>query len=137
MISRLLAQTTIYPLGLAVIRVVAGGIICSYSWEMFNNEIMSGYQTWLTDVKVPFPQIMAYVGKMGELIGGVGLLLGLFTRLAVLPLIATMIVINFVMLDGALRSEPFYLLLLFAVFFFVGGGKYSIDQLLVERQEGE
>ena len=104
---------------------------------MFTVENMEGYTKWLTDVKVPAPELMAYVGKVAELVCGAMLVLGLFTRLASIPLMITMFVINFIMLEGNLRESPFYLLLLFATFFFVGGGKYSLDEVIRKRKNHE
>ena len=58
------------------------------------------------------------------------LLMGLFTRLSTIPLMITMCVVNFIMLDGSILTQPFYLLLLFACFFFIGSGKLSVDFIL-------
>ncbi|MEN0003792.1 MAG: DoxX family protein [Bacteroidota bacterium] len=130
MIKKLLQPNANLHVGLDVIRILIGGIIISFGTEMLSAEQMGGYTEWLTKVGMPFPGFMAYVGKLSELIGGAFLLVGLFTRLSAIPLIATMFVVNFIMLEGSIMSEPFYLLLLFACFFFMGGGKLSVDYLL-------
>ncbi|MGC6432470.1 MAG: DoxX family protein [Jejuia sp.] len=115
--------------GLDIIRIICGGIIFSFGLEILNVEQLTGYTEWLTDVGMPFPKIMVYVGKLAELICGLFLCVGLFTRFACIPLIITMFVVSFIMLDGKIRTEPFYLLLLFACFFFIGSGKISVDYL--------
>ncbi len=123
------------PIGIDIIRMITGAIIISFGLELFNTEQMAGYEEWLTDVGVPASSVMSRVGKLAELICGIGLTLGLFTRLSSIPLIITMVVVNFIMLDGNPISQPFYLLLLFAVFVFVGSGKLSIDFLLQSRSK--
>jgi putative oxidoreductase len=79
---------------------------------------------------------MAYVGKITELVGGLLLAIGLFTRPAVIALVINMAVITFIMGNGKILSDdqhPFLLLLLFAVFFFTGAGMYSLDYLLFDK----
>lgn len=134
MIKKLLEPNESLAAGLVIVRVLAGGIIISFGFEIFSAETMGGYTQWLTDVGVPAAGFMAHVGKVAELLCGTLLLLGLFTRLASIPLMITMIVINFVMLDGNLRESPFFLLLLFATFFFAGGGRYSLDEVIRKRK---
>ncbi|MEO1438546.1 MAG: hypothetical protein AAFV80_23605, partial [Bacteroidota bacterium] len=49
------------------------------------------------------------------------------TRWSTIPLMITMFVVNFIMLDGNIRTQSFYLGLLFLCFLFLGGGRLSID----------
>ena len=133
MIKDLLKPNENLPIGLDFIRMLSGGIIIYFGLEIFDDEQIQGYTAWLTDVNVPLPQTMAYVGKCTELICGSLLLLGLFTRLSTIPLIITMAVVTFVMLDGSLITQSFYLLLLFGVFLFLGSGKLSVDHLLHKK----
>ncbi len=121
--------------GLDIIRIVCGAIIFSYGLEIFNSEQLAGYTEWLTDVGMPLPKVMAYIGKFAEISCGLLLTIGLFTRYASIPLVITMFVVNFVMLDGKIRTEPFYLLLLFACFLFIGSGKISVDYLLKQHSK--
>lgn len=120
--------------GLDLIRIISGGIIIVFGFEIFDAEQISGYTEWLTDVGMPLPKAMAYIGKLSELVFGTFLVIGFFTRLSAIPLMITMCVINFIMLDGNLRSEPFYLLLIYASFFFMGSGKLSVDFYLLNRK---
>ena len=117
-------------IGLDVIRILTGGIIIFFGIEILSTEQMAGYIQWLTEVGMPLPKPMAYIGKLSELICGAFLLMGLFTRLSTIPLMITMCVVNFIMLDGSILTQPFYLLLLFACFFFIGSGKLSVDFIL-------
>ena len=128
--TKILKPNVKLPVGLDVIRILIGGIIISFGMEILNTEQMEGYIQWLTEVGMPLPRPMAYIGKLSELIGGAFLLIGLFTRLSTIPLMATMCVVNFIMLDGNIKTEPFYLFLLFLCFFFIGSGKLSVDYII-------
>jgi len=135
MIKILLKSNESLPKGLDVVRVISGAIIFSFGLEIFNSDQVAGYISWLTDVGMPLPFIMAYVGKLSELIFGFFLAIGFLTRISTLPLMITMCVINFIMLEGSLRTEPFYLLLIFASFFFLGSGSVSIDFLINKNKK--
>ncbi|MEO1437708.1 MAG: DoxX family membrane protein, partial [Bacteroidota bacterium] len=67
------------PIGIDLIRMITAGIIISFGLEIFDTEQMDGYAQWLSEVGMPLPGFMAYVGKVAELGGGFLLLIGLFT----------------------------------------------------------
>ncbi len=80
--------------------------------------------------KYSAPEMMVYIGKAAELLAGVLLMLGLFTRLAALILIFAMLYIAFFVSEGRIWYEeqhPFLFVLFGIVFFFTGGGKWSLD----------
>ena len=137
MLKRFLFANNPYDLGLTIVRIFAGIIIIPFGMEMFDAEAMSGYTKWLTDIGLPLPGFMAYVGKVAELVGGIFLILGLLTRLASVFLMITMAVITFVMSSGSITDMTFLLLLLFAVYLFSGGGKYSVDALIAKKLKND
>ena len=137
MLKRFLFANNPYDLGLTIVRIFAGIIIIPFGMEMFDAEAMSGYTKWLTDIGIPLPGFMAYVGKVAELVGGIFLILGLLTRLASVFLMITMAVITFVMSSGSITDMTFLLLLLFAVYLFAGGGKYSVDALIGKKLKND
>jgi uncharacterized membrane protein YphA (DoxX/SURF4 family) len=123
--------------GLALIRVITGLFMAWHGWEVFDGNKMQEYTKWLTDLSFPSPSFMAYAGKVSELLSGVLLVLGLLTRLAVIPLAVTMTLICFGMGHGRIFTEdqhPFLFVLLAGVFFFAGPGKWSLDRLLFGNQ---
>lgn len=116
--------------GMAMVRVIVGLFMVYHGWEIFNAQKMADYTKWLTDLAFPLPAVMAAIGKLCELVSGLLLTVGLFTRLAVFPLMATMLGICFAMGKGRVFYEdqhPFLFVLLGLVFFFYGSGKYSLD----------
>lgn len=73
---------------------------------------------------------------LAEVFGSIFLLAGLFTRLAVIPLIGTMLVAALLIhsADPLSAKEPALLYLTtYLVLFFAGAGKYSVDYLLQKR----
>ena len=96
------------------------------------------------DVIVPqFPDYLGIGGKgalivviIAEFVGGILIAIGLFTRLATIPIFITMAVAFFV----AHANDPFQVkqiafvyLILAPVIFLLGGGKYSIDSLIFKK----
>ncbi len=137
MLKNLLRPNDKLPIGMDIVRILSGAIIVSFGMEIMDPENIVGYTEWLTDIGLPFPNSMAYLGKLAELIFGLFLTVGLFTRISTIPLIITMCFINFIMLEGKIRSDTIYLALLFACFFFVGSGKISIDFLIGKSKAGK
>jgi len=126
----------LWEAGAVILRVVAGLIIFKYGLEIFSGDKMKGYTDWLTDLGFTAPGFMAYTGKLCELIGGMLMALGLFTRLAAIPLLITMSVIGFVMGEPELLAADgsILLLLIFLHFLLVGPGKLSLDHILFTKK---
>ncbi len=79
-----------------------------------------------------------YVGKGLELVSGIFLALGLFTRVAALLMFADMIFICFKVGNGKFYYEdqhPFIFALLALVFFFTGPVKFAIDNLIFKNRK--
>ena len=119
--------------GLALIRIITGGLVAYHGWEVFDNKIMTGYLKWEGIKNLPVPVFMVYLGKSLELVAGICLIAGLFTRIAAVLIAAVMLFICFYVGKGKFYYEdqhPFLFALLAMVFFFAGPGKWSIDQKL-------
>ena len=128
---------SVSPLGidvLGIIRIIAGILILNHGKMVFDHTIMNDMAGSLSkDLGMPFPMLMAYLAKGAEFFGGIFLALGLFTRFASIPLIITMAVAAFGAHHGQISGEgehAFLFLLIFAAFFFIGSGKWSVDYLI-------
>lgn len=80
---------------------------------------------------------MVYIGKAAELVGGILLSLGLFTRIACVILIIVMSYIAFFVGHGKIWYEdqhPFLFVLLAFIFFFTGPGNFSLDKLIFNNK---
>jgi uncharacterized membrane protein YphA (DoxX/SURF4 family) len=134
MLKRLLSADALWlDGGLALGRMVVGLFMIYHGWEVFDDSKMTEYTNWLTELRFPAPATMAYLGKAAELVSGILLFLGLFTRAAAVVLALTMIFICFGMGKGRIFMEdqhPFLFVILAFVFFFTGPGQWSVDRLL-------
>ena len=138
MSNRFLTSKGFWFHGTIVIRILAGIIITKYGLQVFDEDGMNGYTGWLKDIGVPAPKAMAYIGKWAELLGGISLILGIFTRWLMIPLVLTMAVIIFVMGKADPIGDdqhPFLLLLIFLFFCLAGPGKWSLDYLFFDAKK--
>lgn len=123
--------------GIALIRIITGSLMVYHGYEVFDNKLMLDYAKWLTDLHFPNPALMAYLGKGSEFAAGICITIGMFTRLAVWPMILTMLLIIFGMGHGKIFYEdqhPFLFVLIGLFLFFNGPGKYSVDQYLYAQR---
>lgn len=82
------------------------------------------------------PEISLFLAVFSEVVCSLAILFGIGTRLAVLPLIATMLVAVFYfhLSDPFSSKEPGLLyLVVYVLLFIMGSGKYSADKLLLEK----
>jgi putative oxidoreductase len=115
---------------LAVVRITVGLLMIYHGQEVFNSAKIVEYAAWKPFEKYSSAESLIYLGKGAELFAGVFLTLGLFTRLAALVLIGTMLFIILFIGQGRIWFEeqhPFLFLLLGLVFLFYGGGRWSAD----------
>lgn len=98
--------------GLLVLRVMLGGLFVFHGGAKFMNGI-DGFAGYLDSLGVPFPMLNAYMAAGTEVLAGLAVIVGLFTRLAAIPLAFTMAV-AFVTAKGATLSAQ------------GGGGEYPL-----------
>jgi putative oxidoreductase len=122
------------------------GIRLYWGWQFFttgkgklgNLEATTGY---FSELGLPFPKLNAIMAGSTECFGGLLLLVGLFSRVVSVPLIATMVVayltteldaINALWSDSDsfVTAAPFLFLLAAVIVFTFGPGRYSIDGVL-------
>lgn len=125
--------------GLAVVRVVVGGIFVAHGAQKLFQFGLDGVTGAMAQMGVPIPPLSAALVTFTELLGGLALLLGLFTRLAALPLAFAMLV---AMLQVHLKGGLFlpdgieYTLVLLASSIglaLAGPGALALDNLLARR----
>jgi putative oxidoreductase len=123
--------------GITLVRIVTGILLIYHGWETFDAEKMKMYTGWFVERKYSSPSAWAYAGKIGELLAGVGFLLGLFTRLASLAAIAAFAGIIFILGDKGkiLQGDqhPFLFILLALIFLFTGPGALSLDGVMFKK----
>ena len=118
--------------GVVILRLVLGGIFFKagagklFGW--FGGFGIEGVTMFFEKLGIPYPHYQAYLVGSVEFLGGLALILGLFTRLAVIPLAITMIV---AILTAHKDGDFYYPLVILAsciALFDVGSGCPSIDK---------
>ena len=131
--------TQIQGWGITVLRVVVGIVFLAHGGQKLFVWGFGGVAGFLGQVGIPAPMLAAVVVTLVELLGGLALLLGLFTRWAAIPLAINMAV---AILTVHLRAGfflpngyEFALTLLAAnvALILLGSGEASLDSLLGKR----
>ena len=129
-----------------LIRLMVGSVFLSEGIQKFLFSGARGVGRFV-DIGIPLPEITApFVGSV-EIVCGVLILLGLFTRLAAIPLITIMVVAisttkipilidkGFWAMAHAARTD--FSMLLGSIFLLLtGAGKLSLDQKISQRKKG-
>lgn len=120
--------------GIFMLRLIVGFLLIYHGKELLDPVKMKEYAGW--DM-FKSSSIMPYLGKGAELVAGVLLMLGLFTRLACLMTIGTFAYITFFVGKGKFWMDdqhPFLFVLLGFVFIFTGPGAWSMDEWLFKNK---
>jgi putative oxidoreductase len=119
-------------------RVTLGVLFASTGWGKVHS--LEKVTAFFVELKIPMPALNAFVVAYSELICGSLLLVGLFSRLATVPLLVSMIVALLTAKLDEIHGLPdlfgqvefTYLVMLFAVLV-AGPGSVSLDALLAKR----
>jgi putative oxidoreductase len=122
-------------LTMTILRVAVGVIMTVHGFQKLTD--LAATEAGFANMGIPLPAVTALLATAGEFLGGLGLILGLLTRIAAFGVFCTMAVaVFFVHLpNGLLASNngfEFPLTLLCAAFFFIaaGAGPISLDAWL-------
>ncbi len=118
-----------------LMRIAFGGFMAiNHGWPKFVTYSEQA-ATWADPLGVGGPASLA-LAIFGELVCGVLIVLGLFTRLAVIPAGITMaVVVLIVQWDDPFAKKELALLFLFAyaAIYWLGSGRYSLDAVLASQ----
>ncbi len=125
------------------------GIRLYWGWQFFNTgkgklSNLEGTTEFFTELGLPFAKLNAIMAGSTECFGGLLLLIGLFSRVISVPLIATMTVAYLTAhldvvktiwsdSDSFVTAAPFLFMLASVIIFTFGPGKFSIDEVLRRR----
>jgi putative oxidoreductase len=127
-------------LALAALRVAVGGIMIAHGWAKLSD--VAGTAQSFDQLGMPMPQTLVYLAIAGELFGGLGLTVGLMTRVAALGPLCTMLVAIVIVHAGhGLLAKnggfeyPLVLLLVSGFFAVNGGGRFSLDAVVARVEQ--
>lgn len=118
--------------GLLILRVVAGGAMLTHGWPKLQKLVNGNFQ--FGDPLGIGPEASLVLAVFAEFVCSILLILGLATRLAVIPLMVTMVVAFFIVhAEDDFRTKELALIYLaiFLCIFFTGPGKLSLDKALI------
>jgi putative oxidoreductase len=125
---------------LTALRLGVGAIVAVHGWAKLSD--IAGTTRSFELLAMPAPQLLVYLAIAGEFLGGLGLVVGLLTRVAALgPLCTMLVAILTVHLGHGLLAKnggyeyPLVLLLVSGFFAVSGAGPWSFDALLEKRAE--
>ena len=131
-------QRIFLDLALLLLRVGSGLMMLSHGWPK-----LADFGDKLTTFKDPLglgPAVSLQLAVFSEFFCAILLVLGLFTRLSLIPLIITMAVAAFIVHAAdpfASQEKALLFLLIFVVQLLLGPGKYSIDAQLTKNQASQ
>ena len=129
--------------GLLVLRIVVGVTFFAHGWLKFHGMGMPGTTGFFTSLGIPNAALLAWVVVLVEMLGGIALILGIFTLPAGLLLTVDMIGVLLTAKRGASligpKSYELELNLLAAAFALAlaGPGMFSLSQLLRGKQSSQ
>jgi putative oxidoreductase len=124
-------------LGPLFIRLGVGLVFVWHGWQKFDGGV-SNFAGYLASLNVPFPEVVAWLQVIAEGVGGLMLIVGLFTRIVTLPLIAVMVGaillvkvdVGFLVADSPGAELDTALLAGLIGLLFIGPGRLSLDGIL-------
>src|SRR5678809_1169956 len=75
------------------LRIVVGIIMSVHGWQKATN--FAQWQTSMSNLDLPLHQMFSYLAVAGELLGGIGMIVGLFTPIAAFGIACVMAVAIF------------------------------------------
>jgi Predicted membrane protein len=130
-------RSRLEPVALTLLRISTGIIMAAHGWQKFQNLDKTIEQF----AGMGVPKVATYLAVAGELLGGLGLIVGLLTPLAAFGVFCVMAVaILKVHLSNGLFAKdggfeyPLTLAMVALYFIMRGGGPYSLDALFCRKK---
>lgn len=122
-----------HDFALLLLRLTSGGMMAyAHGWGKFQ-KLLSGDMGFADPIGIG-QELSLILAVFAELVCGILLALGLFTRLSLVPLIFTMVVAVFIVhADDPFSKQEFGLLYLapYIALFLTGPGRFSLDKRLI------
>lgn len=136
--AALRALTRVHWLGPLVLRLFFGYFWLETGWAKLHN--LDGFTQRFVEWGIPFPAFSAALSAGTDFVGGLLLMLGLFTRLTAAAMafnmvvaIATVVIKNVGSFDEFVELDEVVYVLIFFWLLIAGPGKASLDTWLADR----
>jgi putative oxidoreductase len=98
---------------------------------------LEGTRDFFASLSLPMPMVSAVMAGLTETVGGLCLAVGLYARVAALPVLVTMIVAYASAHRAELlfTSKPFPFMVCAAIVLALGAGRYSVDGWRAQRKK--
>ncbi len=127
---------------LLLLRVIVGLIMVVHGWMKLTN--IEATASGFADMGIPAPEAGAYLAVCGELLGGLGIIVGLLTPIAALGVLCVMLTaIGFVHLPHGLLAQnngfeyPLTIAAVAGYLMVRGAGPISLDAWWAKRRHAE
>ncbi|WP_347839392.1 DoxX family protein [uncultured Draconibacterium sp.] len=127
-------NNTRVDLSLLILRLASGGFMLTHGWPKLQR-LLAGEMKFGDPLGLG-PELSLILAVFAEVFCAILVLLGLGTRLAVIPLIVTMAVAAFIVhgADSFARKElALFYLVSYVILLLMGSGKISVDRLIARR----
>ena len=125
-------------LGLLLLRGLTGGIMIYGHGFPKLLKLFRGAEIKFSDPLGIGAELSFALAAFAEFFCSSLLILGLFTRLSLIPLIITMLVAGFIQHAPdpfAVKEKAFLFLIIFVAMIFTGGGKYALNKILPAKYQ--
>lgn len=127
-------QKWYHDAGLLILRVLTGCFMATHGYgKIFTEGRMERFTEGVAEMGFPVPVLFAWAAALSELVGGLLLAAGLFTRYAAFFIFSTMTVAVFIRHADDPFSQKEKALLFWTIalaFMLIGAGRYALDRLI-------
>lgn len=129
-----------HNIGFLILRFFVGLALCTVFEKFFPRNGIWGPQDWFiqdtASMGFPFPSFFAWIAVLSEFVGGILLMLGLFTRPAALLNVFVTFTATFIYHKGDIGGTgllSFFFIIMCLCILLFGSGKYSLEYLITKR----
>ena len=133
-------NATSSTIGLTALRVATGFIFAAHGWQKYSQFTIAGTQAAFAEMGVPMAAVVAPVIATLELVGGIALILGLFSRpiaaLLALDMLGALVLVH-APAGVFIANNGYELVLILGAaalsIALIGPGRISLDKALFDR----
>ena len=130
-------QKWYHDVGLLVLRVLTGCFIATHGYgKIFTDGRMEKFAEGVAEMGFPVPIVFAWAAALSELVGGLLMAAGLFTRYAAFLVFSTMTVAAFIRHADdpfSMKEKALLFWTISLAIMLMGAGRYALDRLIAKK----